>query len=391
MSNMDILYRAPPNALMYTRTTQFGIFKNICDSISGLLGDGNFKVTQEGIVLQHMDPHRNCIVKLVLDKFEHHYCKRDFYMGFSIAGLYEEIRYVSGEMIVFCIEEPPEDATDKGADLLRIYVYNEEEVSKISIPLYKNVVEDYEFDGFEYASRVVSMPNNRFQRLIKKVGTNAAKQTIIDPVLRTSTKAKICYIRCQDDMLIFGSAHKNGRENQSVIQPHPRKTAVRWCAINPNVGDDNFVNHYFTRYLEKFCKHQLDEKVILYMKKDFILALRYILGDLGYISFMLAPIPPDTIDAKISDATEQEIVRAKNDFDISERRKRPRVRQQPKATKRPRETKTRVNEEEPDEASSELRFDDDEYSNPRQIASEDDEYSNSLLQSAYGDDGYNTD
>lgn len=337
---MDILYRAPPNALMYTRTTQFSIFKNICDSINGLLGDGNFKVTEKGIVLQHMDPRRNCIVKLVLDKFEHHYCKREFYMGFSISGLYDEIRYITGEMIVLFIEEPPE-GSNQGVDKLKVFVYDEEEVNEITIPLYKNMVEDYEFDNFEKASRVVSLPNNRFQRLIKKVSTNATKQNVTDPVTGEVTKAKICFTRCQDDLLIFGSTHKNGRNNQSVIRPHPRKTAVRWCAINPNHGDDNFTNYYFTRYLEKFCKHQLDEKVILYMRKDFIIVLRYELGDLGYICFMLAPIPPETIEMHPTTDTPQEVVHLKKEFDVPDRRKRPRMKQAATA-KRPRLAKKKA-------------------------------------------------
>lgn len=282
---MDILYNAPENALLYTRTTQYHIIKNILESIHSFLPDGNFKITSEGIMLQNMDKHRNSMICIVLDRFEHHFCKHTFYIGLSLKRFLEGMRHINGDMLVLYIRDSDTDE-QRG---LEVYIHENELIHTFTLPLYRSTVEEYEFEDFQKASRVFSIPNNSFQRLIKKTSNLGAD--------KMHANGKACYIRCEDDMVIIGTKGKEGDHITSFIPPNPGKNSMRWCFQNLDTDPENFTNFYYTRYLEKFCKNQLDDRVLVYLRKDYVMYLRYMLGDLGYITFMISPIPSDEIDA----------------------------------------------------------------------------------------------
>lgn len=255
------------------KTTQIQTFRKLIEAIQSILRDAHIEISEEGLTLRDVDPLHNCCIEIKLDSFEEHFAFQKFVIAVDLQQLHTCLRNGSGELLILSIlkDEP---------NCMCIEFVNMAKEKKVRylVPLRKIVAQVLSI-SVQDMPRVVQMPNNDFQRLIREIAPVA--------------KSKLLYIRSESNFLAMGTKY----DTFSVeVDVHPKPNGMIWVANDVTMEPETFTNFYYIRYLERFCKNQLDQTVRISLGRDRPMILQYPVGHLGVLYFYLGAVAPEDVE-----------------------------------------------------------------------------------------------
>jgi len=249
------------------RLIQGGLLKKVLDVTKDLVTDANFDCSQDGFNLQAMDSSHVSLVSLKLrsDGFEHYRCDRNLSMGMNLKNMVKMLNCANNDDIITM------KAEDQGDTVTFMFeTPNQERISDFELKLMDIDSEQLGIPDTDYAA-TVKMPSSEFARIIKDLSG------IGDTVVISVTKDGIKFSTNGD----IGSANITVRQNSSADNPD-QNTSIE---LNEPV-----MLTFALRYLSSFTKATpLSPTVMICMSKELPVVVEYRIGDMGNISFYLAP------------------------------------------------------------------------------------------------------
>lgn len=256
--------------LVLMKTSQCLQFKTLLECLKELLTEVNMEFIEgKGMRLVSIDPGKVAMVHLVVNDVEFFYAKGTVIAGINMAFLYRMIRSIStGDLMEWRIyEDDP--------NVMYIELSNNERrtntVNKVKLLDLDQVeinIPRVEFD------RVISMPSSDLAKHIREVVTISHFVTI------RGTKTTLEFI-AEGDMAT------------SHITIKPTASGLNWKYSDDM---DDIDGKFIVKYLEKFCKCNVDTNVELFLKNDYALILRYELS-IGTLRFCIAPVKNDDVES----------------------------------------------------------------------------------------------
>lgn len=262
-----------------TKTTQMVTFRKLIEAIQSVLRDAHIEITEKGLTLRDVDALGNCCIEIQLNSFEEHYAHHKFVIAVDLQQLHTCLRHGSGELLTLSIFADKQDKM-----CVEFINMAKQKKSRHWIPLRKIVAQVLSI-SVEDMPRVVQMPNNDFQRVIREISPAA--------------KSKLLYIRSESNYIVMGTEYDSAA---TEIEVHPKPNGMIWVANDPTMHVGTFTNYYYIRYLERFCKNQIDRAVTISLKPGQPLILQYLVGHLGVLYFYLGPVDPAEV-AKLSSSS----------------------------------------------------------------------------------------
>lgn len=250
------------------RLTQGAVLKKILDAIKDLVNDANFDCSSTGVTLQAMDSSHVSLVTLQLksDGFDHYRCDRSLALGINLASMAKMLKCAGNE------DTATLKADDEGSDVLTFMFEspNQDKISEFELKLMDIDAEHLGIPKTEY-SATIKMPAAEFQRICRDLSV------IGDTVIISANKEGVKFT-VKGDM---GQGSIVCRQNSSVDRPDDS------IVIDLK---ENVTLTFALRYLNYFTKATpLSSTVVLKMSKDVPLETEYKIGDLGHLSYYLAP------------------------------------------------------------------------------------------------------
>jgi len=255
--------------LVLMKTSQCLQFKNLLECLKELLTEVNLEFIEgKGVRVVSIDPGKVAMVHLVINDVEYFYAKGTVIAGINMSFLYRMVRSLStGDFMEWRIYE--EDPT-----VMYIELSNNErrtntinKVNLLDLDEMDIIIPRVVFD------RVVSMPSTDLAKHIREVVTISNFVTI------RGTKSTLEFI-AEGDMAT------------SHITIRPTASGLNW---KHSEDMEDIDGKFIVKYLEKFCKCNVDVNVELFLKKDYPLILRYELS-IGTLRFCIAPVKDDSAE-----------------------------------------------------------------------------------------------
>ncbi|MEW5312813.1 MAG: hypothetical protein WDW38_004419 [Sanguina aurantia] len=251
------------------RLPQASVLKKIVDVLKELVKECNFEISSEGIKLQAMDQSHVCLVTFQLraDGFEegNFRCDKPGHLGINVENLQKILKCAGNEDALSL-------KADDGGDVLTLMFEssNRERISDFDLKLMSIDTETLDIPDQEYASEI-KMPSTEYQRICRdlgSIGDTVAVSTSKEGV-KFSTQGDVgtANITCR-----HSTASEKDDENVTVLIAEPV------CLT------------FALRYLNNFAKAtSLSPCVRIGLSKDVPVSVEYLIGDLGYMKFFLAP------------------------------------------------------------------------------------------------------
>lgn len=256
-----------------TKTTQMQTFRKLIEAIQSVLRDAHIEISEEGLTLRDVDPLHNCCIEIQLNSFEEHYAMHKFVIAVDLQQLHTCLRHGSGELLILSVlTSHPDKICVEFVNMAK------QKKSRHWIPLRKIVAQKLTISVRDMP-RVVQMPNNDFQRIIREIAPVA--------------KSKLLYIRSESNYLVMGTEYDKLAAETEI---HPKPNGMIWVANDVTMEPESFTNYYYIRYLERFCKNQLDRTVRISLARDQPLILQYPVGHLGRLFFYLGTVGPEEVE-----------------------------------------------------------------------------------------------
>lgn len=249
--------------IVLMRTSQCIQFKSLLECLKELLDEVNFEFIEgKGMRMITLDPGKVACLHCVIDSIEYFFAKGTVTAGLNMTFLYKMVRSLtSGDLMEWRIfEDSPEELhleisnserKTKTINIIKLLDLDEDEISIPSI----------QFD------RVVSMPSNDLTRYIREM----------------SAVSNVIGIKATKTELHFSA---NGEMAQSKIIISPTSCGLNW---RHSQDVDDIEGFFYVKYLEKFCKCNVESNVEIYMKKDYPIIMLYQLS-IGTLRFLVASI-----------------------------------------------------------------------------------------------------
>ncbi|CEF98408.1 Proliferating cell nuclear antigen,PCNA,N-terminal [Ostreococcus tauri] len=249
------------------RLTEGAILKKVLDSVKDLVTDANFEADPtEGFKLQAMDSSHVSLVSLKLhaDGFAHYRCDRPLTMGMNLANMAKMLKCASNED---AITMKADDAGDVVAFMFESP--GQEKISDFELKLMDIDSEHLGIPDTEYAV-TIRMPSAEFKRICSDLAT------IGDTVAISVSKEGVKFSTTGD----IGDANVTLRQNSEDDKEK---------MISIELGEP--VNLTFAlRYLNSFTKATpLSDQVVIRLSPQLPIVVQYVVVDVGYISYYLAP------------------------------------------------------------------------------------------------------
>lgn len=311
-------------------TAQAMQFKMLFDVLKDLLTEVNFHFDQRGFRVISLDPGKIGMVHLRINHVEHYVYnggENETHVGLLVPYLYKILRHIN---TCYHIE-----LALRKDDLTKLLVtlYNPDKRLRTThrVNVLKLDVEDIIIPAVEF-DHVVSMPSTDLQRYIKELNhvSNVVNvrvqgrtvyliargdqgETNIEVV---PTPGGLNWIRRGQDNPPMSYAptgassppravdSKEDEEEEETSSPSSKRlktgeecenqtaddktTAACACACCLS-ADDSFESAYFTRFLERFTKSQVDSRVQVYLRRNYPIILRYEIA-IGSLVFAVSPI-----------------------------------------------------------------------------------------------------
>jgi len=262
-------------AMFEARLVQGSLLKKVLESIKDLVTDANFDCSGNGFALQAMDSSHVSLVALLLraDGFEHYRCDRNMTMGMNLSNMSKMLKCAGNEDIITM------KADDTG-DVVT-FMFESPDQDKISDFELKLMDIDSEHLGIpdtEYAA-TVKMPSAEFARICRDLSS------IGDTVTISVSKDGVKFATTGD----IGQANITCRQNTSVDKDNQTVIDLQ----------EPVTLTFALRYLNSFTKATpLAPMVQLQMSKELPVVVQYLIADMGYVRYYLAPKIEDEENAE---------------------------------------------------------------------------------------------
>jgi len=271
--------RAPSRTHTHTmfeaRLVQGSLLKKVLESIKDLVTDANFDCSSNGFALQAMDSSHVSLVALLLrnDGFEHYRCDRNMTMGMNLTNMSKMLKCADNEDIITM-------KADDAGDVVT-FMFESPDQDKISDFELKLMDIDSEHLGIpdtEYAA-TVKMPSAEFARICRDLSS------IGDTVTISVSKDGVKFATTGD----IGQANITCRQNTSVDKDNQTVIDLQ----------EPVTLTFALRYLNSFTKATpLAPMVQLQMSKELPVVVQYLIADMGYVRYYLAPKIEDEENAE---------------------------------------------------------------------------------------------
>ena len=255
------------NYCILIKTVQSSTIKILIEAIKEILTDTVFEFTENGIKICTMDSTHTILIHLKLDsdKFEEYYCEGKKLVGINVLNLNKIIKTINNnDMISFFMKKD-------NCNLLGIQIENAEKNTKRVTNM--NLL-DLENSNIEIPSAsfnsVITLPSNDFQKICRDING------IADYIEIKNIKNKLI-LSCNGD---FCNHEITISDSEQMTVEHNDEHS------NKNI----FQGIFNLKSLVLFTKcTNLSNTVELYLKNDYPLIIRYMVGSLGEIKLCLAP------------------------------------------------------------------------------------------------------
>merc|ERR1711935_490685 len=262
-------------AMFEARLIQGSLLKKVLESIKDLVTDANFDCSNNGFALQAMDSSHVSLVALLLrsDGFEHYRCDRNMTMGMNLSNMSKMLKCAgnddiitmkadgTGDVVTFMFESPDQD-----------------KISDFELKLMDIDSEHLGIPDTEYAA-TVKMPSAEFARICRDLSS------IGDTVTISVSKDGVKFATTGD----IGQANITCRQNTSVDKDNQTVIDLQ----------EPVTLTFALRYLNSFTKATpLAPMVQLQMSKELPVVVQYLIADMGYVRYYLAPKIEDEENAE---------------------------------------------------------------------------------------------
>lgn len=250
------------------RLLQGGLLKKVVEAIKDFVTEANFDCASTSISLQAMDKSHVALVSLCLRRegFDHYRCDRNLSLGINVESLSKILKCAGPEDVITL------KAVDKG-DIITFMFENpsQDRMSDFDLKLMDIDGEHLGIPDDEYVASV-TMPSSEFQKICRDL------KSIGDTVEFHASK----------DGLAFKVSGDLG--NGSIICR--QSTSVDGAGEDSVTIDlDEEINLSFgLSYLNNITKATaISPTVTLRMKEDAPVMVEYMIEDMGYLRYFLAP------------------------------------------------------------------------------------------------------
>lgn len=256
------------NYIVRLQTSQAIQWKTLLDVLKDLITEVNFKFQPDLVKLVSLDPGKIGMVHLVVNKLEYYYCPREVYVGVYVAYLYKILRSVTtSHHLEWRIRKDNPTILEIIVSNSDRRIYTTHRIKILALDIEDVIIPQVQF---EY---VISMPSADLQKYVKEL----------------SHVSNVLIIRGSGKDVEFAAV---GDLGETIITVSPTPSGLNW--ISKNIEEEYFEGKFFSKYLEKFSKAQVDSTVELYVKSKYPLILKYNMV-FGTLRFCIAPITiPDT-------------------------------------------------------------------------------------------------
>ena len=254
--------------MLEARFAKGGEFKKIFDAVKELVNEGNFDCSQNGIAMQAMDSSHVALVALMLrsEAFQPFRCDRPMSLGMSFSTLTKILKCASNDdsITMFSENEKP--------DRLGL-IFEDPKNDKVS---------EYEVKLITLDSEHLSIPDQKFQAQVKLASSEFQKiirdlGSIGDTITVEVDKGSVTF-------------KTTGSDGSGTVKLRP-PSDLDESAFPLEIDLDAPVTLGFsTKYLSNVTKATpLSSTVQLSLMEGAPMLVEYLMEDVGYIRFYLAP------------------------------------------------------------------------------------------------------
>ncbi len=253
--------------LFNIRTLQGSVIKSLFDTLKEIIHDVVLTFDSTGIRISAMDGSKVSLVHLKLDAeaFEEYHCPKSHEIGINVLNMFKLLRSAGSHdsILLRYLSSNPHvlEITVQNFDKNSITKFD---MKLIEIDSVYIEVNDIDFDT------IVTIPSNYFQRLCRDMSD-------ITDYLRIIKKG---------DELSFNSDFESSTDfaSQSTVIGNSNFNTIQ------TLDQADYDNKFSLKYITGFCKASgLSSVVELYLKESYPLILKYSVGSMGSLKFIIAP------------------------------------------------------------------------------------------------------
>jgi proliferating cell nuclear antigen len=280
-----------PRYCLELQTIQSVPFKILIEAFKELLSDTIMVFDESGLQIIATDATHVALVHLRLDgsKFETYTCPQSLAVGVNMLNLHKLIKTVNnGDRLTLCIE-----ASDRNH--MSIKIENPENNNKTT---YKLNLLDMDNDTIVVPpavfTTIVALPSNEFQKICRDMNQLADFVEIksIDKQLIFSCQGDFCSQETvlAGDSAVDASASKVVSSGTEVAEVAEGAEGAEGGALPATAGNEIVQGVFNIKFLVTFTKCTgLCPVVELYLRNDYPLVVRYMVGNLGDVKLCIAP------------------------------------------------------------------------------------------------------
>jgi len=247
------------------KITKAQTLKRIIDAIKELVTDAKFECTASGISLQAMDAAHVSLVALLLraDGFEQYRCDRNLTLGLNLESVAKVLKAASNDDSVTIRAE------DEG-DTVTFIFESKNKVSDFDLKLLDIETDALGIPDTDYKS-IIKMPANEFQKICSNLSTWG--ESVVIATKKNGVKFSVSGDLGSGNITIKQSSSDDDEANATTVM------------LNEEVSLT-----FALQKLVAFTKAtSLSPSVTLSMSSDVPLVTEYVIADLGYVRYYLAP------------------------------------------------------------------------------------------------------
>lgn len=258
---------SPPEVLFNIRSLQGGVIKSLFDVMKEIIHDVVLTFDPTGIRISAMDGSKVSLVHLKLnaESFEEYNCPKTHEIGINVLNMFKLLRSAGSHdsILLRYLSSDPHmlEITVQNFDKNSLTQFN---MKLIEIDSVYIEVNDIEFDT------IITIPSNYFQRLCRDMSD-------ITDYLRIVKKGEEISFNSDFESSTDFAAQKTiiGKSSSGSVQTNDQA---------------DYDNKFSLKYITGFCKASgLSPVVEIYLRESYPLILKYSVGSMGTLQFIIAP------------------------------------------------------------------------------------------------------
>lgn len=257
------------------KTVQTPSIKTVFESLKDILIDANLRFSKDGIKIVEANPTKTLYVHMLLNNsFEKMVCKKNKIVGVNLTNLYKPMKTMnSSDVLTIKIKDDP---VSKKTDVITLMIENSDkgkclgcDIKLMDINIVNISLKDLDYDS------AVTMPSEELQNICKAM---------------LSFDIEVVDIKNIGQFLSFSGASDTGEYNYKYTTDDDEHADI---VIKPK--SKSIVQGFFSlKYLAQFTKcTSLSSHVTLFLGNNMPITVKYDVGSMGVLKFVLAPKAED--------------------------------------------------------------------------------------------------